>query len=148
MDEASNKYALAALKERRAAIAGEISSLESRLRYLRQMVEHVDGTLRLFSPSLDPGSIPQKKPYRRVKLFAAGELNRLILGALRKAGKPLSTGEITAAIVQELGHGPDAARSLQHRVRANLCYLHRERGLVAKEGGRASAKWAIRAVRL
>jgi hypothetical protein len=46
MDEASNKYALAALKERRAAIAGEISSLESCLRYLRQMVEHVDGTLR------------------------------------------------------------------------------------------------------
>jgi hypothetical protein len=50
MDDVSNRYALAALKERRAAIAGEISSLESRLRYLRQMVEHVDGTLRLFAP--------------------------------------------------------------------------------------------------
>ena len=62
MDDVSNKYALAALKERRAAIAGEITSIESRLRYLRQMVEHVDGTLRLFSPSLDPGAIPEKKP--------------------------------------------------------------------------------------
>jgi hypothetical protein len=144
MDDVSNKYALAALKERRAAIAGEISSLESRLRYLRQMVEHVDGALRLFSPSLDPDAIPAKKPYKRVKLFNAGELNRLILNALRKAGKPQTTGEITAAIVQELGHGPDAARSLQNRVRANLCYLHRERGLVTKEGDRAAAKWCLK----
>ena len=78
-----------------------------------------------------------------MKLFAAGELNRLILNALRKAGKPLSTGEITAAIVQEPGHGPEAARSLANRVRANLCYLHRERGLVAKVGDRASAKWSL-----
>jgi hypothetical protein len=95
MDDVSNKYALAALKERRAAIAGEISSLQSRLRHLREMIEHVDGTLRLFAPGLDPGAIPEKKPYRRVKLFNAGELNRLILNALRKARKPLSTGEVS-----------------------------------------------------
>jgi hypothetical protein len=143
MDEASNKYALAALKERRAAIAGEISSLESRLRYLRQMVEHVDGALRLFSASLDPDSIPAKRPYKRVRLFNAGELNRLILGALRKAGKSLTTAEVTAAIVRELGHGPDAARSLQNRVRANLCYLYRERGLITKAGERANARWSL-----
>jgi hypothetical protein len=143
MDDVSNKYALAALKERRAAIAGEISSLESRLRYLRQMIEHVDGALRLFSPSLDPGAIPEKKPYLRVKLFNAGELNRLILNALRKAGKPLSTGEVTAAIIQEVGHGPEAQRGMANRVRANLCYLHRERGLVKKEGDRTSAKWSL-----
>jgi hypothetical protein len=143
MDDLSNKYALAALKDRRAAIAGEISSLESRLRYLRQMVEHVDGTLRLFAPNLDPGAIPEKKPYRRVKLFNAGELNRLILGALRKAEKPLSTAQVAAAVVKELGYGPEAAKSMANRVRANLSYLLRKRGLVAKEGDRASARWSL-----
>jgi hypothetical protein len=79
-----NQYALAALKERRAAIAGEITSLESRLRYLRQLIEHVDGTLWIFASDLDPGTIPEKKPYKRVKLFKAGELNRLILTALHR----------------------------------------------------------------
>lgn len=144
MDEVSNKYALAALKERRAAIAGEITALESRLRYLRQMAEHVDSTIRLFNPDLDPGSIPPKKPYKRVKLFNAGELNRLILNALRKAGKPVTTGEVTDLVIAELGHGPDARRGMATRVRANLCYLHRERGLVTKEGARAGAKWFLR----
>ncbi|HKH80014.1 MAG TPA: hypothetical protein VKA03_00095 [Methylovirgula sp.] len=144
MDDISNKYALAALKERRAAIAGEITSLESRLRYLRQMVEHVDGALRLFSPSLDPGAIPEKKPYRRVKLFASGELNRLILGVLRKAEKPLSSVQITDVVARELGHGPEAKRGMGNRIRANLCYLARERGLVVKEGDRASARWSLK----
>jgi hypothetical protein len=143
MENVSNQYAVAALKERRAAIAGEITSLESRLRYLRQMVEHVDASLRLFSPTLDPDAIPAKKPYRRVKLFNAGELNRLILNALRKAGKPLSTAEVTAAVVQELGHGPEALRGMTNRVRANLNYLVRERGLVTKEGDRVTAKWSL-----
>jgi hypothetical protein len=45
------------------------------------------------------------------------ELGRLILGVLRKAGKPLATAEMTTAIVQELGHGPEAAKSLANRVR-------------------------------
>jgi hypothetical protein len=144
MDDLSNKYALAALKERRAAIAGEITSLESRLRYLRELVVHVDGTLRLFAPSLDPSGIPEKKPFKRVKLFGPGELNRLILGVLRKADKPLSTGEVVAAVVEELGYGPDAAKGILSRINANLIYLSRVRGLVTKEGKRASAKWSLR----
>lgn len=143
MEPLSNQYALAALKERRATIAGEISSIEDRLRYLRQMAQAVDHTIRLFNPNIDPGSIPPKKPYKRVKLFGAGELNRLILNALRKGGRPMTTGEVTDAIVAELGHGPDAKRGMTNRVRANLCYLLRERGLVRKEGDRLTAKWSI-----
>jgi hypothetical protein len=84
---------------------------------------------------LDPGSIPEKKPYRRLKLFASGELNRLILGALRKAEKPLTTGEITAAVVNELGHGPEARKGIANRVRANLNYLVRERGACGQGRG-------------
>ncbi len=145
MEPTTNQYALAALKERRATIAGEISSLEDRLRYLRKMAEAVDHTIRLFNPDLDGSAIPAKKPYKRVKLFNAGELNRLILDALRKAGKPLSTGEVTDAVVAELGHGPDAKRGMTNRVRANLNYLLRERKLVTKLGDRLSATWILSA---
>jgi hypothetical protein len=47
MDTLSNQYALAALKDRRATIAGEMSALQDRLRYLKQMAEAVDHTIRL-----------------------------------------------------------------------------------------------------
>jgi hypothetical protein len=139
-----NKYALAALKERRASVAGEITACESHLRYLRDSLAHIDGTLRMLAPDSDPGKIAPKRSYRRVKLFGQGELNRLILGALRKAETPLSTAEIVAAVIKELGHGPDVTNAMNHRVRANLQYLHRERHSVNKHGSGRTTKWTLR----
>ena len=56
-----------------------------------------------------------------MKLFGGGELNRLILDALRRAnGKPLSTPEIAEAIIEAKGYGHEAKPALVRRVRANL----------------------------
>jgi hypothetical protein len=144
MNENGNKYALAALKDRRASVAGEITATKKRLDYLTDSLRHIDGTIRLFADGLDPESIGEKKAYRRTKLFAQGELNRLILDAMRAAAKPVSTGEIVSAIVTRLGHDESAAKGMNHRVRANLQYLHRERGLVEKHGAGRETTWAIK----
>jgi hypothetical protein len=79
-----------------------------------------------------------------VKLFGQGELNRLILNALRKSeGWPMSTAEIVAEIVAELGHGPDTANGMQRRVHTNLRCLVTDRKLVTKHGERFDAKWSL-----
>jgi hypothetical protein len=98
MNELGNKYALAALRERRAEMAGEIASIQKRLRQLRESMVHLDATLRLFDPDAEPTKIPGKRPYKRVKLFGAGKLNRMILAALRRGGKPMTTAEVVAAL--------------------------------------------------
>ena len=143
MKDSSNKYALAALRERRAELAGEIKDLESRLRHIRDSLIHVDGTLRLFDPDGNPTSIKPKRQYKRVKLFGQGKLNRLILDALRKAEKPLRTQELIDAIAAEVDFGPDAANGLKGRVRSNLLYLSKVRGAVVKEGERETATWTL-----
>lgn len=143
MENKSNQYAAAAIRERRAELAGEITTLESRLRHLRESLVHVDATLRMFAPGYDPATIAPKRPYKRVKLFGAGKLNWLILAALRKAGKPLTTLEVVASIVADLGYGDDAAKGMKNRVRANLLYLAKVRGSVVKEGDRATAVWSL-----
>lgn len=143
MIDLSDKYALAALKERRAAIAIEITSLESRLRYLREMVEHVNGTIRLFGSDPDPNSIPERKPYRQIRVVEAGELNRLILTALREARRPLSTGEVTNAVIKALGYDPGVVQGMTNRVEANLIYLTQERWIVAKQGDGIAIQWEI-----
>jgi len=55
----------------------------------------------------------------------------------------MSTAEIVDAIVAELGYGPEAAKGMTNRVRANLRYLVAYRGLVAKEGDQRGAKWRL-----
>ncbi len=78
MNENGNKYALAALKERRASIDGEIQACELRLRGLNEALCHLDATLALFDPDYDPKSIRTKRRYDRAKLFGGGKLTRLI----------------------------------------------------------------------
>ncbi len=143
MNELSNKYALAALRERRATIDGEIKEATRKLRYLRDALTHIDATLTLFNPGADPKAIQAKRPYHKVKLFGSGKLARLVMDALRRGGRPMTTAEIVASIVEELAYGPEAAKGMSHRVRANLAYLARA-GRIVKEGERETARWELR----
>ncbi len=45
MNDNGNQYALHALRERRASLDGELRECERRMRYLREMLGHVDATL-------------------------------------------------------------------------------------------------------
>lgn len=143
VSDKGNKYAIAALKDRRATMAGEIIQFKEAIRYREEQLAHLDATLRVLDPSYRADTLPPKR-LRRVKLFGGGELNRLILDALRCAkGKPLSTPDIADAIIAAKGYGEEAKHALIRRVRANLSYLLRQRRAVVKTGDRLTAKWAL-----
>ncbi len=56
----------------------------------------------------------------------------------------MSAPEVTAAVVAELGYGPEAAAGMATRVWATLIYLAKRGGIV-KEGKQATARWALKA---
>src|SRR5262249_35223638 len=137
-----NKYAIAALKDRRATLAGEIVRYKQGIRDREEQLTHLDATLRVLDPEYRADTIAPKR-VRRVKLFGGGELNRLITDALRRAdGKPLSTPAIASAIIVAKGYGEEAKHALIRRVRANLSYLLRH-GRVEKTGNRMTARWRL-----
>jgi hypothetical protein len=139
-----NKYALAALKHKRAALSGEIISLEKSLAWKRSQLEHVDATLAIFGEA-DADRIKPVKPYKRVPLFKQGELAQLVRDALRKAGKPQTLSQVVADVTAELGHGEEAIPAMRHRVRASLQYLSREKHSVAKQGSGSKVLWSLAA---
>jgi hypothetical protein len=61
---------------------------------------------------IDPKAIPPKRTYRSARYFSRGEFARLCPEALRKAGGPITTGEIVASII--------AAKGLPENLAANL----------------------------
>lgn len=142
MTPKGNQYAIAALKDRRATMAGEIVKFQEGIRHRQDQLAHLDATLRILDPSYRADTIAPKR-LRNVKLFGNGELNRLILDALRRATKPLAPREIAEAIVAEKGYGESSLPALARRVRANLSYLLRARGAVYKTGDRLTARWAL-----
>jgi hypothetical protein len=143
MNEKGNRYAISALTNKRATLAGEIIQLERQIRSRKASLQHVDACLRLLDPTLTVEEIPNKRIVEHVTLFRQGELSRLVMDTLREAdGQPQRTLEIVAAIMRKNGIDSDARNVLRVRVRSNLGYLER-RGKVAKMGDRAQAKWAL-----
>jgi hypothetical protein len=143
MNEKGNRYAIAALKDRRATMAGEIVQMKEGIRYREEQLSHLDVVLREFDPSYRADTLPPKR-LRRVKLFGNGKLNRLIADALRRAEKPLGSADIAEAIVTEKGFGRPSIHALTRRVRANLSYLLRHKRVV-KNGDRLTARWTLSA---
>ena len=95
-------------------MAGEIVQFKQGIRDREEQLAHLDATLRILDPSYRADTIAPKR-LRRVKLFGGGELNWLIVDALRRAEKPLASNDVAASIVETKGYGrkfdrcPDAA---------------------------------------
>ena len=53
-----DRYALTALRKKRATIAGEIVQLERQVRHRMDMLQHVDACLRILDPSIEVDAIP------------------------------------------------------------------------------------------
>jgi hypothetical protein len=138
MNEKGNRYAIHALKHRRATMAGEIVQNEGR-HPLPGRAAKPSGRRVACTGRAD--SIPPKR-LRRVKLFGSGELNRLIADALRRAEKPQASSDVADAIVEAKGYGQESIHALTRRVRANLSYLLRHKRVV-KTGDRLTARWSL-----
>jgi hypothetical protein len=140
MNEKSNKYAMAALKNKRAVISSDIVQLERQLRFRRDSLVHLDATIRLLDPDADPEKIPNAR--RRVHLFKQGELGRAIVDTIRRAERPLSAHEIAVGVMAIFGQGEPARRTMLIRVRANIRYLMQS-GKVAKVVAGNAVKWRL-----
>lgn len=143
MTERGNRYALAALKEKRMRIAGEIVQLQRQLQHKREQLTHLDETLRLFDPSIDPDTIRPRKRY--INLFKQGELSRIVMDQFRRAkGKPLTTTEVVAGVIEAMGHDEkEAWPAFYNRVLGSLYYQRRRGRIESTRKGDDVCVWRL-----
>jgi hypothetical protein len=106
-------HVVAALKDKRAELSGNIADLEKRIGQHRADLLHVDGVLRLFAPEFEPATILPKAVRRPNSWFKPGELARLVLDVLRTASAALTVREITMQIMERRGLDPQDARTAE-----------------------------------
>lgn len=78
-----DRYALAALRDKRATLAGEIADMKKRLKWAEDALGHVDACLRLMDPEADPTSLPTKRPTSGSSYSATVWWDGACVGALR-----------------------------------------------------------------
>jgi hypothetical protein len=123
--------------------------LEKRLGQLRSDVRHVDATLRIINPTFKLDGIVPKVRRPRCNGFGKGELMRLILETLRKVQKPLTSREITLAVMGPQGIRPERSGDVPAGRETRGCRAAaqggagRASGLRATGGGVAGARGGV-----
>ena len=137
-----NTFAIPALKEKRAQIAGRVISLKKQIARHHKELANLDATIALFDPTYRVGSIRLKRTHKRAQLFKMGELGRLCIDALRRSEATLDTAQVVAAVTLASGQVKANERLMVATVRSNLAYLAR-RGKVVQIGKGIGCKWRL-----
>ena len=102
----AESHVVSALVSKRAEIAGLIARTERQLGQFRADLVHLDATLRLFAPGLEPKTIPAKRIRQADLWFEHGELPRRVLDALRRAEAPIHAPDVVRAVMIDKGLDP------------------------------------------
>jgi hypothetical protein len=141
----AESHVVSALVNKRAEIAGMITRTEQQLGQFRADLVHLDATIRLFAPEMEPKTIPAKRIRQSDLWFEQGELSRRVLDALRRAGEPIRAPDLVRAVMIDKGLDPADRPSfvrVQWKVRDTLNRLNK-RGLLASDGAGHGVLWRI-----
>lgn len=95
-----HSHIIAALSNKRADLAGIVRQLEQQLAQQRTDLAHLDATMRLFDPKIQPSDIRPRQQRARNVWFRPGECLRLIYDELREATQPMTTRELAERIMR------------------------------------------------
>jgi hypothetical protein len=127
---------LSSLLERRAGLATRLHTLHHELHRVQSDMAALDGTIRQFDPTYQPGTL-QPKFQRRPGMAETFSSSRMVLDILRRAEQPMPVEAITRQIIAENGLDAGEAklwRDLRKRVGMTLRY-QRMNGVVQEAGG-------------
>ena len=141
----AESHVVSALVNKRAEIAGMITRTEQQLGQFRADMVHLDATIRLFAPEMEPKTIPAKRIRQSDLWFEQEELSHRALDALRRAVEPIRAPDLVRAVMIDKGLDPADRPSfvrVQWKVRDTLNRLNK-RGLLASDGAGHGVLWRI-----
>ena len=96
-------HIISGLVTKRAEIDGKIIARLAEIKDLKQVLHHLDRTIKVFSPEFDLRTIRATRTNTRNALFAHGEAQRLVLGVMRECGEAMTSRQIADAIIERKG---------------------------------------------
>lgn len=122
------------LLRRRQEVADALELAQGRVRQLVLDLDALDSTLRLFRPDVEIGVV-RIRPVPRRHAAVRHESSRLIFSVLREAAGPMTTRELTRAIMEARGMNTAdhaMAETMRERLASTLRKL-KNRGKVVAE---------------
>ena len=136
-------HVIGALSTKRSELAGIVGQLEQQLTQQRTNLAHLDATMRLFDPDIQPKQIRPMQQRARSVWFRPGECLRLIYDQLRDANQPITTRELAERImrVKALPATDDRHRELVQKTL--LGSLNRAKETIARVKTAGVVSWRL-----
>jgi len=143
MAAVAQSHIIGALSNKRAELAGIVRQLEQQLVAQRANLAHLDATMRLFDPEIQPKDIRPKQPRTRNAWFRPGECLRLIYDVLREATQPMTTRELAERIMRlkAMPASDDQRRELVQKTL--LGSLNRAKQTIARVETAGVVRWQL-----
>ena len=134
------------LIRKRAAIMGELETLNREVAQKTADLRAIEAALRVLEPGMEMDGLPSRRPTVPYAAFR-GEPARLLLSALKNAPEGATTRELTSVVMRERHMNPDdpAEAKLMHRRVNHALHNLRNKGLARSGAADTSGmlRWLI-----
>lgn len=96
-------HVVSALVTKRAELDGQIIAKQEEIKALKDVLHHIDRTIKVFSPEIDLRNIRARRSNKMNPVFAHGEVQRMVLNYMRCADGVVISREIADSIIKAKG---------------------------------------------
>lgn len=143
----AESHVISALVNKYSELNGLLEHHQQEVKRLTEEIEAIEVSIKVFAPDYNMGAIRPRKPYNGNEYFQPREAFRMILDALREAGKPMTVNEIAQVIANKKGYKAEEIdyKKFQAYLSTVLC---RQKGKgtfdeVGRAGPRRSVLWGL-----
>ena len=136
--------AVHALKRLHARLGGELKDNRRDAERLAEAMKHVEAVLKMLQPGFNVAGIAARRRYKSASPYKRGEVFRAVLDVLRLAEQPLTSREISEALLRKVGIKEPTLKQVRDMVGAVHSSLrNHERKTVECVGDGVPARWRI-----
>ncbi|HUZ31450.1 MAG TPA: hypothetical protein VMV19_04985 [Xanthobacteraceae bacterium] len=136
--------AIHALKRLHAELGGHIKDNRREAKRLAENMKHVEAVLKMLNPAFNLQSIAPRRRNKQASPYKRGEVFRAVLDVLRAADRPLTSREISEALLHKAGIAEPPLKQIRDMVGSVHTSLRNHQGnTIDRVGDGIPARWQV-----
>jgi hypothetical protein len=136
--------AVHALKRLHAELGGKIKENRREAKQLAADMKHVEAVLKMLRPDFNLASIVPRRRNKQASPYKRGEVFRAVLEVLRVSERPITSREISEALLHKAGIAAPPLKQIRDMVGSVHTSLRNHQGkTIERAGDGIPAKWRI-----
>jgi hypothetical protein len=137
--------AVHALKRLHAELGGRVKDNRREAQKLAENMKHVEAVLKMLDPTFNVAGIAPRRRNKQASPYKRGEVFRVVLEVLRLSDRPLTSREISEALLHKAGIAEPPLKQIRDMVGAVHTSLRNHQGkTIERANDGMPARWRLK----